>query len=171
MLEKTLLILIFWVFVATSGADATTKSDEVLLRAKEHAGEACLAIDVIKPQRIAVAIKNCGRHPFNILAPGTSYGDSRWRLFRVRDGHVDVVYQTYTHGYAWNFPAIETLQPGEQRKYVLDLQRSEWEASGGNNLELRKSDVVIVSYDVPFDQDADRVKAWYGVICAVAIVK
>jgi hypothetical protein len=135
---------------------------------------------VLSPARIVMTTTNVSTSPIKVWDYGNSWGFTRLRVLRIRNGQLETFYKNPHPGFHANVPETDVLQPGEYIEWNLDLNEGGWcwreqcsylrdRGIGGKRIEFRPDDTIIVIYDVPPPGDeadtwARKSGAWSGSI-------
>jgi len=132
---------------------------------------------------LAVKLGNVTGLPIKIYAETNSWAASRWRVLRIRRGHLETYYQTLDRDFLVNGPATSEIASGGRTYRELDVNGPYWCAfgrcaaynerrSGDDSIRFEAGDTVVIIYDPPYQPpESWTLKVWHGVVVASTTIR
>lgn len=139
-------------------------------------------VEVLPSGSITVKVSNSSSGALKLWEESNSWGAARWRVLRIRKGHLEVFFQNPNQRFTRNIPTSKEVAAGAQIEEKLDLNAGNWcglghcsayneHGFGGREANFEPGDVVVVTYDVPRTNEASKMSVWYGVTAASTTVQ
>jgi hypothetical protein len=158
-----LFVLVASIAGMARGDDATTYAPPKRIE---------LAIESVSPAgKIVVEGHNVSQKPLRLWRGSNSWGAACWHVLLVGHGRVDTWYQSPYQSFTRNFPAYDELAPQARTKRTLDLGDGTWLPLNSERFRGGAGDVVIVVYDVPSTDEAEKLGVWFGVAAAFTTLR
>ncbi len=168
--------LMFLALFCDSAAGQTWSTNEIAIKISKvsYSGE------------ITISITNTSSKPVRIWEETNSWGKARWRIFVVREGHLQTFFQNPAQDFTVNFPSFREIAPRARIEEKLNPNDDEWCSLGhcrnSNSLShtpeddrktnFQPGDLMVVDYDVPcFLPESPRLHVWWGVAADSATVQ
>ena len=127
---------------------------------------------------ITVEVSNTSIYPIKVWQEANSWGAARWRVLRIRKGQLETFFQNPNQHFTRNIPTFSEIAGGAHIKQKLDLNGGNWCGFGhcssfdeygflGQEVSFEQNDIIVVTYDVPFTNEAVNMGVWYGVAAAL----
>lgn len=131
---------------------------------------------------VRVRMTNESNHPVRIWRASNSWGASRWRVIRIRDGNSMTFYENPYKIFTRNVPSYDEIAGKGHSDFSLELNEGDWCGFGycawydergfdGKEVDFRTGDTVVAIYDVPPSNEAQKYEVWVGVAAGVMVVK
>lgn len=139
-------------------------------------------VDVCQSGKVTVEMINSGKDWLKIWEDWNSWGAMQWRVFHLRNGKLETFYQNPLQGFTKNGPTFFEIAGGAHIYKELDLNGGNWCGFGdcvksgkkdlaGQKVTFQPNDMLVVSYDVPWTDEAIKEGVWFGVAGAVITVQ
>ena len=131
---------------------------------------------------LSVRLTNNSKNIIRIWEDDNSWGAARWRVLLVRRGQLETFFENPNRIFTMNIPTFKEIASGNYTEQKLDLNGGNWcgltycasyneRGFGDKRATFQHGDTVVVLYDVPTSIEAGKMKVWYGVVAASAIVE
>lgn len=152
-------------------------------RKDESVNDFSLKIEQIsRSGSVTIDIANSAKKTIRIWTDSNSWGAARWRVFRIRNGRLEIFYQNPDQDFTVNVPDFTEVAGGRHIEKKLDLNGGNWcglgrctlyneRRSTDEEITFESGDMIIAIYDVPFTSQALRLNVWYGVAAAILTVQ
>ena len=131
---------------------------------------------------ISLQISNPSKERLRLWEDSNSWGAARWRILRIRNGHVDVLFQNPNQIFTVNIPTTIEIAPEASAERILDVNGGNWcglghcssyneRGLGGKEVRFDADDMIVVIYDVPPTKESQDNGVWHGVAAAFGTVK
>jgi hypothetical protein len=138
--------------------------------------------EVLPSASVVATMRNLSKEPLRVWNESNSWGAGRWRILRIRNGHVETFFQNPDQRFTRNIPTYHEIGGGAEVERKLDINGGNWctkdhysahdeHGIGGKEIVFTPNDTIVVIYDVPRTTEATNLTVWYGVVAASAMVR
>ena len=130
-------------------------------------------VNVTQSGSVTVRMANSSRqNPLKVWTEANSWGALRWRVVIVRKGQIRTAFEDADGvGFTRNIPVAETIAGGSYIERHLNVNGEYWSTAKDGKIRFESGDQVIVTYDVPPENEAKQMHVWYGFAAASTIVR
>ncbi len=116
---------------------------------------------------ITVQLGNSGKKPVRIWQDSNSWGAAHWRVLVIRKAQLETFFQNPDKDFTRNIPTFREIAGGAYIEQKLNLNGGDWRGPTGHRIQFAPDDLIVVIYDVPFTNEALKMRVWYGVVAAL----